>query len=197
MEQLNLYLFSLVNTGPGLGGTPLLLATFAANGLIYLVPLLLTACWLWRPAQRPVLLMAVGAILLALGINQLIGLAWFHPRPAMMGVGHTYLPHSLDSSFPSDHMTVLWALAAMLMLHRGLRLAGGGMLAVALVVAWARVFLGVHFPFDMAGAAVVASAAVLLVNHWQAVIRRRVLPMAEILYHWCFQWAIKRHWISA
>lgn len=197
MESLNLFLFNLMNAGPGLAGTPLLLATFAANGLIYLVPLLLTAYWLWRPAQRPVLLMAVSAILFALGINLLIGFCWFHPRPAMLGVGHTYLPHALDSSFPSDHMTVMWGMAMMFCTHRGFRLAGGVLLGMALVVAWARVFLGVHYPLDMLGAMLISTISVLVVNRRQAAITCWVLPRAELLYRWFFQWAIKRHWINA
>jgi undecaprenyl-diphosphatase len=40
-------------------------------------------------------------------INQVIILLWQHPRPFVIGLGHTYLAHAADSSFPSDHLTLL------------------------------------------------------------------------------------------
>ena len=49
--------------------------------------------------------------LVALLVNQLIGLVWQHLRPFMIGLGHSHLAHVADSSFPSDHLTLLWAVA--------------------------------------------------------------------------------------
>jgi len=49
------------------------------------------------------------------GINLLLGLVWFEPRPFMVGIGHTWLDHLADNGFPSDHATLAWSL--------GLRLA--------------------------------------------------------------------------
>lgn len=95
------------------------------------------------------LLKSLLTTMLALGINQLIGLFYRRPRPFMVGIGHTYLVHAADSSFPSDHVTVICTTGLTLFLNRPTRRVGGALLLVALPVAWARVFLGVHFPFDM------------------------------------------------
>jgi membrane-associated phospholipid phosphatase len=47
---------------------------------------------------------------LGLSIDQLIGMLYSHPRPIMIGLGHQYLPHPVDNSFPSDHATFMWSL---------------------------------------------------------------------------------------
>ena len=59
-------------------------------------------------------------------------------------------------SFPSDHLTLLWAVAFSFLMHRSPRLAGIALALLGLPVAWARIYLGVHFPLDMVGAALVA-----------------------------------------
>jgi len=76
--------------------------------LIWLVPAGLTVLWLLGKVEdQRAAVKALVAGLIALGVNQLIALLWFHPRPFMAGIGHTYLPHVADSSFPSDHVTLL------------------------------------------------------------------------------------------
>lgn len=93
---------------------------------------------------------------------------WWHPRPFMIGLGHSYLQHASDSSFPSDHATVFASVALTMLLHR-LWSVGIATLFAGLVVAWARVFVGVHFPLDMAAAAEVACVSyALLAPLWNA-----------------------------
>jgi undecaprenyl-diphosphatase len=75
-------------------------------------------------------------------INQIIGLAWLHPRPFMIGLGHTLIPHVADSSFPSDHLTLWWAVAFSLALQRGPRIAGVALALLGVPIAWARIYLG-------------------------------------------------------
>jgi len=85
-------------------------------------------------------------------------MVWQHPRPFMIGLGHTLIPHAADSSFPSDHATVLFAVSLTLLLGRA-TVPGLAVLLAGFCVAWARIFLGVHFPLDMIGAAAVAGIA--------------------------------------
>lgn len=74
---------------------------------------------------RKTMLVASASGLLGLLINQIIGLACLHPRPFMIGLGHTLIPHVADSVFfPSDHLTLWWAVAFSLALQRGPRIAG-------------------------------------------------------------------------
>ncbi|WP_343586455.1 undecaprenyl-diphosphatase, partial [Herbaspirillum sp.] len=151
-----------INAGADTPGWQIGVATVLADYLIYLIPLCLLGAWLWGGrGQRLVLLNALAVAMIALGVNQLIGLLWTHPRPFMIGLGHTWIAHAADSSFPSDHVTVFASVGLSLLLG-GMRVPGLATLLLGIPVAWARIFLGVHFPLDMAGAVVVAAAVCLL-----------------------------------
>jgi undecaprenyl-diphosphatase len=111
---------------------------------------------LGNKSQRELALKACVITFVALGINQLFGIVWPHPRPFVMGLGHTFIPHATDSSFPSDHATVFGAIGLTMVLANSRSIAGWAILLLGACVAWARVFLGVHFPLDMVGAFAVA-----------------------------------------
>lgn len=157
MEDLNHALFLWLNA-PGHPSTLLLvIATFFAEYAIWALPVIIGFGWLrGNEHTRKVLLEATASGLAGLLINQIIGLVWQHPRPFMIGLGHTLIPHAADSSFPSDHLTLLWAVAFSFLMHRSPRLVGMALALLGLPVAWARIYLGVHFPLDMVGAALVA-----------------------------------------
>ena len=166
MESINIDLFHFMNAGSGLAGFGLALPVMLAEYLIWIVPGLLVFLW-FRNRSEPArgrLLSAFFSAMFALGVNQLIGLFYQHPRPFMAGLGHTYLQHATDSSFPSDHVTVFCSVGLALCLDRTTRRTGAVLMLVALPVAWARVYLGVHFPFDMIGAAGTASISVALMS---------------------------------
>ncbi|MBC8751301.1 undecaprenyl-diphosphatase [Paraburkholderia sp. WC7.3g] len=159
LEALNQALFLMIN---GTASTPAWqvgTALVIADYLIWLIPLLLVGIWLsGDERQRGLAIRACVVAMLGVGANQLIGMVWQHPRPFMIGLGHTFLPHAPDSSFPSDHATVFAGVALTLLLG-GMRRLGGLTLLIGTTVAWARVFLGVHFPLDMIGAVAVACVA--------------------------------------
>lgn len=68
------------------------------------------------------------------------------------------------SSFPSDHLTLWWAVAFGLLAQAQLRSAAILMAVSGIAIAWARIYLGVHFPLDMVGAAIVAALCAWLVR---------------------------------
>ncbi|UMY33499.1 phosphatase PAP2 family protein [Burkholderia contaminans] len=163
IEAFNQALFLMINGTPATPAWLVDTARFAANDLIWLVPVLLVGMWLSGSDQQRELAIRVCVVaLLALGANQLIGLVWSHPRPFAIGLGHAFLSHAADSSFPSDHATVFASVALTLLVGRMCWL-GGLASVVGIAVAWARVFLGVHFPLDMLGAVVFACVAYLVI----------------------------------
>ena len=70
--------------------------------------------------------------LIALGVNQLLAILWPHPRPFMMALGHTFIAHASDSSFPSDDSTVFAGIGLTFVLS-GCRVAVGCWLGRAAV----------------------------------------------------------------
>lgn len=196
MESLNQALFLWLNAPEHPNMLALTMATLLAEHLIWLIPLLIGVGWLYgRERTRKVLLVAAASGLLGLLVNQIIGLAWMHPRPFMIGLGHTFIPHVADSSFPSDHLTLWWAVACSLLIQRRLRRVGFALTLLGVPIAWARIYLGVHFPLDMLGAAVVAVFCAWLTwreSHWYLVPSYQI---AIDLHRRLFGRLIARRWL--
>lgn len=196
METFNTALFLLINAPDDPNVVMLMAAKSFAEYVIWLVPVVLVVGWL-RGGQRTrkLMLQATVAGLGGLLINQVIGWVWQHPRPFMIGLGHTFLHHAADSSFPSDHLTLLWAVSVSFLMHQRLRLAGALLTTLGLPMAWARIYLGVHFPLDMVGAAMVAG-----VSAWLCFCSERwwagpVFQWASTLYRHIFAPLIRRGWV--
>ena len=185
-ETFNRTLFLQINGGDGSPAWLIQVATGIADDLIYLIPLLLLGMWLWGDStRRSLAIKACLVTLLALGANQVIGLVWQHPRPFMIGLGHAWIPHAADSSFPSDHLTVFAGIGLTLLFGGAFRMAAA-VLATGFVVAWARVFLGLHFPLDMVGAVAVAGAAYVVVSPLWRMAGGKLTNLAEKLYRTVF-----------
>ena len=182
IELLNRALFLKINASPDIASWIIGVAKVVADDFIYAIPALLVIYWLWgSEAKRSLALSACLVAMLGVGFNQLIGLGWQHPRPFMIGLGHAWVPHAADSSFPSDHMTVFIGIGISL-LFGGEILAGILTLGTGLAVAWSRVFMGVHFPLDMLGATGVACLSYALVLPVWRRVGNTVTTFIEMLY---------------
>lgn len=138
------------------------------------VPLLVLAVaaqW-WRGADRPHnrhILVATGlSFLLGLAINQLILLFVHRVRPYDGGVSHLLISPSADPSFPSDHATATFAIAAGFLLH-GMRRMGAWFLAAAVLMVTSRVYIGTHYVSDVLGGAATGIIAAMAVRmlYWE------------------------------
>ena len=196
IEALNQAIFLQVNASADTAAWAIDLAIVIGNDLIFTIPLLLLGIWLWGDNdKRSAALKSCAVAFIALGLNQLIGLFWQHPRPFDMGLGHTFLAHVADSSFPSDHGTV-FASIAFTLLFSGLPLLGAITLLAGCAVAWARVFLGVHFPLDMVGAVMVSVVTYAIVNLAWTKIGDGITYRIASLYRKVFAWPISSGWIK-
>ncbi|HYL88571.1 MAG TPA: undecaprenyl-diphosphatase [Burkholderiales bacterium] len=196
MEHWNLQLFLLLNAASPPGRLALDVAWMLAQGAIWLVPAGLVLAWLRgaRGAREAVLIAALAGAL-ALGANGLIGLAWYHPRPAEAGIGHAWLAHMRDSSFPSDHLALMWAVAFVLLLWPRARRIGAAFAALGLPVAWARIYLGVHFPLDMAGSVLVAAASAAAACAAAPAVVAAAMPPLVRVHRTLFSGFINKGWI--
>lgn len=141
------------------------LALYAGDGVALFAVLLLLSWWLARRdgdlRRVAIALWAPIGTLLALGVNQLLVTAVGEPRP------YTVLPHVLvlgcrgsDYSFPSDHAVMAGAVAiGTVLAHRRLGLVTA---ALAVLMAFARVYIGVRFPLDVAAGLIVGGTVALL-----------------------------------
>ena len=101
--------------------------------------------------------------LVGLLINVALSKIWYHDRPFATHPHQTVLliHHAPDNSFPSDHATVAFAIAfAVFAFSRPL---GALLVLTAGAVALDRVFVGVHYPLDLAASLLVGLGSALLV----------------------------------
>lgn len=130
-------------------------------------PLILTAALLGtmlmfpRWSMRSIALKAVAVAAATLLANLVIGTVWDRARPFVAGVGQAWVSHAATGSFPSDHLTVQWVVAGMLLLDRRSRVWGIWIALLGLPMAWARIYLGVHYPGDMLGALMMGGVGML------------------------------------
>jgi undecaprenyl-diphosphatase len=136
--------------------------TFLGTGLIVLTLVLVSGMFLWLTKHRHSALLLIVATLGSVVINNLLKAGFDRPRPQVFEVGQ----HTLSSSFPSGHamsaaavyMTVAY-LAARLQRRRISRvLTLLAATTIVILIAFSRLYLGVHYPSDV-GAGVVIGIA--------------------------------------
>lgn len=179
MDNPNHALFLALNASAVPATTVVLFATLCAKYLVALVPLHLALVWFaGTRAMRFIALAGVAALVIGFAISGLIGLLIYSPRPFVLGLGHTLVEHRPSAAFPSNHALICFTYAAVLSMHgsRRLALAFGG---IGLLVAWSRVYLGVHFPLDMVGAAITAGIASSLAAHGMTLWGERLVALVE------------------
>jgi len=111
-----------------------------------------------RTYTRHVLVAAGLSFLLGLGVNQIILLFVRRMRPYDGGITHLLIERSADPSFPSDHATATFAIAAAFLVH-GLQRRGLAFLLAALLVTFSRVYIGTHYASDVLGGALTGIVA--------------------------------------
>lgn len=153
MTGLDAHLTQMIN---GLAANRPVLTALMLRIASFGVPLMVFASALGWWAQRDRLshrrfLIKTGLTFLAgLAINQLIVFFVHRMRPYDAGVTHLLSAPSLDPSFPSDHATAAFAIAVSFLLH-GDRRPGALFLVAAVLVAFSRVFIGIHYLGDVVG----------------------------------------------
>ncbi|MDE1941477.1 MAG: phosphatase PAP2 family protein [Patescibacteria group bacterium] len=118
---------------------------------------------------------AVSAALLAYAVGVIAGLLYYDPRPFVVGHFTPLIPHAPDNGFPSDHALLVSAIAMIGTIWNkklGLRL-----WVLAMLVAIARVYVGVHHTIDVAGSFVISIVTISVM----AVIFKRFLEKSKML----------------
>jgi undecaprenyl-diphosphatase len=143
-------------------------ARFCAEYLVHGVTVVLVGVLTFggRPARQRVA-QALLALLLGALMAWVIHRYWPQPRPFTLQMGSQWLAHGERAGLPSNHATGLFSVALSLLWQRCWR-PGATLAAVALLVSWSRVYVGVHFPLDIVAALPVALlAAVLAARLWR------------------------------
>jgi undecaprenyl-diphosphatase len=174
---MNYQLFALLNGLAGRADSLDDVMEFAATWLIFpvfLVAAILAAISLRQRRIRPVAELGA-ALLLGFAAGQVLSHLNGQLRPFQSHQVHQLIPHDPGVSLPSDHATAAFTIAFAVFAFLSRR--WGVVLTVAAVVLGAaRVWVGVHYPGDIAAGAVIGLVAVAAV-----VAYRRIRPGSAIV----------------
>jgi undecaprenyl-diphosphatase len=183
VELWNQNAFLAINAGAQAPAYVVAIARMLASWAIYLAMILLVFVWVRRSrAVRFALLDATCAALIGLVVAQGIAALWYHARPFEIGLGRQLLDHAAETSFPSDHATLMFSLSVSLLLNVASRHWGGVLLLLGFAVAWSRIYLGVHFPLDMFGAFGLAAFVSFLIKMAGSRLHRLYYPRMISIY---------------
>ncbi|WP_333656175.1 phosphatase PAP2 family protein [Acinetobacter johnsonii] len=196
LSELNLTLFSWINASPEASNTSIHFAIFIANDLLYCMILLFA--WFWLRGNydtKKQILKAFIFTSIAILISQCISHVYYHPRPFVMEVGRTLIYHAPNGSFPSDHMLIFSSIAFSYLFSAQRKL-GVFLLIMAWLVAWSRVYLGVHFPLDMLGAFLLAFALNFFGLKLWNLYKDKIMQGALTIHFYLFKPLIQKGYIK-
>jgi undecaprenyl-diphosphatase len=139
--------------------------TWAAQYALFAIVAIVALSWFARAGnsadRRIAVYTAIAAAAIGVLVAQAIQHVYVHQRPFVLRHGDVVLllNHSADPSFPSEHSTAAFAMAAGIGVYR--QRVGGVLLALAALVAFSRVYVGIHYPADVAAGAAIGVIIVL------------------------------------
>ncbi|MGE6343555.1 undecaprenyl-diphosphatase [Bacillus mycoides] len=125
------------------------LMIFFAEYAQYMFILLFMILWLNKKYKnRACVIQAIIACCFAFVLNRIIGLFFYRERPFVSHLNINQLvEHTANASFPSDHATSAFAIAITVFLYK--KRLGKAFLLLAFLIAFSRVWVGVHYPLDV------------------------------------------------
>lgn len=162
MNSLNQHIFLLLNADAQASAFSIWLGRTLAEWPVSIALLLVACAWCGQRERKLFALRAVFTTILAMGLALAIRCTYYSPRPFVLGLGRMLIEHDATTSFPSFHATFLFSLALPLFAQSGARGTALAILLLGFGIAWARIFVGVHYPLDMAGAFITSAIATVI-----------------------------------
>jgi len=163
MQALDVSLFALINAGATAPAWSIYFARFVSDVLPALLAVaIIGGAALDRRLRYACFTALVSVLLVWLFVNVFRSAMPFQ-RPAFYGLGIQWAPQGARPGFPSLHAAGTFAAAFSLwcLPWRAPMLAA---VAVAAVVGWSRVFLGLHFPLDVVVGVMLAALVSIVVE---------------------------------
>ena len=183
MQSLNSEIFNIINGYANQSALLSVLSVAVAKYAVFIVPLYLTWMFLKKDDYfKQQSLFAFYSGVLGLALNFIITVFYFHSRPFMVGEGRLLIKHAPETSFPSDHTTLLLSIGFYLLSEPKLRIHGILFSLLGILVGISRIYCGVHWPFDIAGSFLVAflvNLVVVFIKQYLFKINERIILISK------------------
>ena len=151
-------LFRLLNFAGTNRALDIVMVVITSVALAYVIPLV--AIPLWMRGRREFAIDVLVLLTITILVTEALKIATATPRPCefpgVLVIAPEFCPGSLDA-FPSGHTSRAFALAGFLATRNRIRV-GAPAFVVAGLVGLSRIYLGVHWPSDVLGGAVLGVA---------------------------------------
>lgn len=133
--------------------------------MVYMFALIILAYWFTGSRKsRMMVIQAMVAFVIAEVIGKIAGKFHLNYQPfAVLPDVNKLVDHAVDNSFPSDHTILFFSICFSFWLVR--KKTGWLWLILALCVAISRIWVGVHYPFDVAVGALIGCISAVF-SHW-------------------------------
>lgn len=125
----------------------------------YILAVLVALVFFLRQSRLIQKSMAISGVViggLSYVVARIAGHFYYNPRPFIVGHFVPLIAHAADNGFPSDHVLLTGAIAAIIWFyHKKLSL---GLWAFAILIGFARVYVGIHHVADIIGSIVIVLA---------------------------------------
>ncbi|UJF35657.1 undecaprenyl-diphosphatase [Paenibacillus hexagrammi] len=159
------------------------LMRFLAQDAEYLFYLGVVIYWLTRlPMNRRMVASALLSACAALGIGGIISHFFYRDRPFVHHAVIQLIQHPANASFPSDHATGAFVIAAAIWMYR--KKDGTVWLTIASLIALSRIWTGVHYPLDVTAGAFLGIVSAISVHQLfeRSAIAKRYLQLSIDTY---------------
>jgi len=157
----------------------------------YIFLVILIFYWFYlKKENKNIVLYAGYSVLLGLFINRIISIFYSHNRPFMDGLGKNLVEHTPDNSFPSDHTTFMLSIAFSFLFFAKTRTLGIVLTIIGILSGFSRVFVEVHYPFDILGSILTAFLASSLIFIFRAkfkFLNQIFFKMDNFLFGWFYK----------
>jgi undecaprenyl-diphosphatase len=126
-----------------------------ANKARYVYLFILICLWFYNRSSRQKVIEAGWAAGLSFIANYLIKLVYDRPRPFIKRRVGILIPSKMDSSFPSQHTLLAFAVSTPVLLYE--RTVGALLGTLAVMTGFSRIWTGHHYPSDIIGSAFIGS----------------------------------------
>lgn len=150
---MNTNLFLTINSWAGNNTILDSIMIFSSQYLIYIAFAIVASCigyLVYRRQWREVSFFAI-SLVIAFGILFILSKLFISERPFVHHTVTQLIAHAANQSFPSDHTTGAMTVALALLAFTRFKRVGWLLVVVASLIGFSRIFVGVHYPLDVAG----------------------------------------------